>query len=225
VIANVAISRSGDVVLAGGADSTHVYQYKAGLLYYRSELVGTIAGYSDFALDIDGRQAATYSEADKAVYIWSLADGDLVAKLPVSVKPQNVGFRGHRPYFVQWDESILYFNANIGAGAESPIEINVGDWRIQDAKLNQNGRILLIPSETKAGTTAGIHTVTLWDTASGIALADLYGQTNLVEDASFSMDNRWIATAYQCGVLLFECPGCLSGKKLIAEANRLCKRP
>jgi WD40 repeat protein len=213
------------LVLASGVENTFFYLYDSGSLRYRSKLIGTIAGYSDDALDIDANQVLTYSEIEKALYLWRLPEVVLVTKAPVPVKPQKVGFRGHQAFYIQWDESNLKFITSIGPDAEPPVKINVRDWRIQDAELNQNGRVLLVPSETKAGTAAGIHTVTLWDAASGISLADLYGQTNLVEDATFSPDNRRIATAYHCGVLVFECPGCLGGDELIAEAKRLNQRP
>jgi WD40 repeat protein len=185
---------------------------------------GKIKGILQSPLRSDGKRLVLKDDNDGGFVLWDTGTGRRIAAIPKRAIMAGFGIKsevllsveGAFPYGIRLYDS--------DAGKEIGFMAS-GDRRTTRAALSPNGQFVAAASQTGQGTQGGIHTVTIFDSETGIPLIQLFGHENFIADAVFSPDNRLIATIDDNGeTRIFTCEACVSGSDLYNYANDILAR-
>ena len=185
---------------------------------------GTIKDFLQSPLRSDGKRLLL-KDADKSAFVlWDTETGRRISAFPESTK--KAGFGINSEVLLSVDGSYPYGIRVYDADTGKEIGFMAsGDRRTIRAALSPNGQLVAAASQTGQGTQGGIHTVTIFDSETGIPLIQLFGHENFIADAVFGPDNRVIATIDDNGkTRIFRCEACVSGIELYNYANDILIR-
>jgi WD40 repeat protein len=148
---------------------------------------------------LDDAGDAVVAAAGRTVEAWSVPGGRLLGRFGVSTAVVRIALAPDRDVVATGDELGVVRLWSIG-GQRSHV-LRLHHAAVTDLRFARDGRRLVTASQGSADNAA------IWDVATGRLLSPLVGHFGTVSAASFSPDDRWVATAGPVSAAIWSAAG------------------